>query len=208
MKGKLFNFISLALLLSSLPAVIGSYNASAQKFAVKTNLLYDATATVTAGVEFKLADHWTLDILGNWNSWSKASDADPKTVDPKWMQKTIQPQVRYFFKDAFKGHFVGLHALTGTYTLGGTNLPFKIILTDFRNFKNKNFMGWCVGGGVGYGYAIRLGGHWNLELEASVGYLYFDYDFKHYSNGNVYDGVNTHHYIGPTKLAISIAYLF
>ena len=69
-------------------------------------------------------------------------------------------------------------------------------------------MGWCVGGGVGYGYAIRLGGHWNLELEASFGYLYFDYDFKSYNKGNVYEGANTHHYIGPTKLAVSIAYLF
>lgn len=38
--------------------------------ALKTNVLYDATATVNAGVEFSVAPKWTMDISGNYNSWN------------------------------------------------------------------------------------------------------------------------------------------
>ena len=39
--------------------------ARAQDTAVKTNLLYDATATVNLGLEVGLAPKWTLDLSGN-----------------------------------------------------------------------------------------------------------------------------------------------
>ena len=39
--------------------------ASAQKVAVKTNLLYDVTTTLNLGAEFRLAPKWTLDVSGN-----------------------------------------------------------------------------------------------------------------------------------------------
>ena len=41
----------------------------AQKIAVKSNLLYDATTTVNLGLEFGLARKWTLDIPVNYNPW-------------------------------------------------------------------------------------------------------------------------------------------
>ena len=44
----------------------------AQEVAVKTNLLYDATATINAGVEVAIAPRWTLDISGNFNGWNQA----------------------------------------------------------------------------------------------------------------------------------------
>ena len=43
----------------------------AQDWAIKTNLLYDATATVNLGVEIGVAPKWTIDISGNLNAWSK-----------------------------------------------------------------------------------------------------------------------------------------
>ena len=43
--------------------------AYAQKVAVKSNLLYDATATFNLGVEFGLARKWTLDVPVNLNPW-------------------------------------------------------------------------------------------------------------------------------------------
>lgn len=45
-------------------------DASAQKVAVKTNLLYDATSTINLGVEFALTPKWTLDVAGNYNPWT------------------------------------------------------------------------------------------------------------------------------------------
>ncbi|MDE6177021.1 MAG: DUF3575 domain-containing protein, partial [Paramuribaculum sp.] len=43
---------------------------SAQDVAVKTNLLYDATATVNLGAEVGLARQWSFDLSGNFNGWS------------------------------------------------------------------------------------------------------------------------------------------
>lgn len=49
----------------------GVLRASAQDWAIKTNVVYDATATANLGVEVGLAKKWTLDISGNFNAWSK-----------------------------------------------------------------------------------------------------------------------------------------
>ena len=42
----------------------------AQDVAVKTNLLYDASATFNAGVEVALGQKWTIDLSGNYNPWT------------------------------------------------------------------------------------------------------------------------------------------
>lgn len=45
----------------------------AQKVALKSNLLYDATTTMNLGLEIGLVRKWTLDIPVNYNPW-KLSD--------------------------------------------------------------------------------------------------------------------------------------
>ena len=42
-------------------------SASAQDWAIKTNLGYDATASINLGFEVAVADKWTLDFSGNYN---------------------------------------------------------------------------------------------------------------------------------------------
>ena len=64
--------------------------ARAQEIAIKTNFLYDATATVNAGVEIGLAPKWTLDLSGNLNAWSKNEHT-------KWKHWMVQPEARYWF---------------------------------------------------------------------------------------------------------------
>ena len=49
-------------------------NVKAQDVAIKTNLLYDATATVNVGVEVGVAPKWTIDISGNLNAWNIDED--------------------------------------------------------------------------------------------------------------------------------------
>ena len=57
-----------------IPLILGlltSLGASAQNdVAIKTNVLYDLTATVNAGVEVGLAPRWTIDLSGNFNAWN------------------------------------------------------------------------------------------------------------------------------------------
>ena len=43
---------------------------SAQNWAVKTNLLYDMTATMNLGAEVRMSPQWTLDVSANWNPWT------------------------------------------------------------------------------------------------------------------------------------------
>ena len=50
--------------------VLGCFiESKAQKVALKSNLLYDATTTMNLGLEFGLARKWTLDVPVNYNPW-------------------------------------------------------------------------------------------------------------------------------------------
>ena len=90
-----------------------------QDIAVKTNALYDATATINLGVEIGLAPKWTFDLSGNLNSWSKNKQT-------KWKHWMAQPEVRYWFCDRFSRHFVGAHLMLG--------LVYRILRDRFLRF--------------------------------------------------------------------------
>lgn len=189
----------LCMLIVAIVAMIGS--ARAQDVAVKTNLLYDATATANAGVEVGLAPKWTLDLSGNYNGW--------KIEDRTWKHWMAQPEVRYWFCDRFAGHFLGMHLLGGQYNVGHIKNDVSFLGTDFSKLSDRRYQGWAVGGGIAYGYAFILGRHWNLELEAGFGYVYTRYDVYECKNcGRKVASDVPHHYVGPTKAAINLVYVF
>ena len=174
----------------------------AQKVAVKTNLLYDATATINAGIEFGLAPKWTLDLSGNFNGWTMSHDR-------KWKHWLVQPEARYWFCDRFAGHFLGFHALGGQYNIGHLKNDIKFLGTDFSKLSDSRYQGWFIGAGVAYGYAWVLNKHWNLEGEIGVGYVYTEYDrFNCKGCGKKVEEDKNHHYFGPTKAAINLIYVF
>lgn len=174
----------------------------AQKVAVKTNLLYDATATINAGIEFGLAPKWTLDLSGNFNGWTMSHDR-------KWKHWMAQPEARYWFCDRFAGHFLGFHALGGQYNVGHLKNNIKFLGTDFSKLSDSRYQGWFIGAGVAYGYAWVLNKHWNLEGEIGVGYVYTEYDrFNCKGCGKKVEEDKNHHYFGPTKAAINLIYVF
>ena len=188
----------LCLLILAAGAALG---ARAQHFAIKTNLLYDATATVNAGIEFSLSRRWTLDLSGNYNGW---------TIDNHKLKHWLaQPEFRYWFCDRFSRHFLGFHVLGGEYNVGNIKNGISFLGTDFSQLTDRRYQGWAVGGGVAYGYAFILGRHWNLELEAGFGYAYTRYDVyecKTCSRKKAEDV--PHHYVGPTKAAFNLVYVF
>lgn len=182
--------------------LVYAVSAAAQNAAVKTNLLYDATATVNAGIEVALAPKWTLDLSGNYNSWSTPGDKRYK----HWL---AQPEARYWFCDRFAGHFLGMHAIGSQYNLAGIKNNISFLGSDFSGLTDRRYQGWSVGGGVAYGYAWILGRHWNLEAEIGAGYVYTRYDvFACAECGRQYESDTPHHYVGPTKAAINIVYVF
>ena len=176
---------------------------SAQKLAVKTNLLYDVAAyTANLGIEAPLATRWTIDISANYNGWTLSHDR-------KWKHWLLQPEARYWFCDRFAGHFIGVHALGGQYNVGGLRNSVSFLGTDFSKLSDRRYQGWFVGAGVAYGHTWILGKHWNLEAEIGVGYIYTRFDsYPCAACGNKLSEDNAHHYVGPTKAAINLVYTF
>ena len=169
---------------------------------LKTNLLYDALLTPTLGVEVGLAPKWSLDVSGSVNAW---------VVDGRrWKQWMVQPEARYWFCRRFSEHFIGVHAIGGQYNFGHINFGIdKFLGTDLGQLSDHRRQGWMAGAGVAYGYSWILSRHWNIEAEIGVGWIYTRYDeFECRGCGRKTKEDVPHNYVGPTKAAVNLIYVF
>lgn len=190
------------LLIVSICLVVASLTASAQNVVVKTNLLYDITATANLGIEFKVAPKWTVDISVNLNAWTFSDNK-------KWKHWVLQPEARYWLCERFNGHFVGTHLVGGIYNMGNWNTDFTFLGTDFGQLKEHRYEGWLVGAGIAYGYHWMLGRHWSVEAEIGIGYVYTQADkYECPRCGEQLENNKPHHYVGPTKAAVNLIYVF
>ena len=179
----------------------GMLGASAQKVALKTNLISDAVTSPNLGLEFRMAPKWTFDISGQMNAWN--------INDRRWRHWMVMPEARVWFCEAFQGSFFALHALGGQYNVGNLKpLINEFLGSNFSELRNNRFQGWGVGAGVGYGYDWILARHWNLEFEFGVGFIYTK--FNKYPCDVCGDKKEPGHHIyyGPTKLSLAIEYVF
>ncbi len=184
-------------------ALVASWGiASAQnEVNVKTNLLYDAAATINLGVEMPLAKKWSLDLSGNFNGWEVN-----KHLWKHWM---FQPEARYWFCDRFSGHFLGMHLLGGQYNVGNIKGLPKFLGTDLRTLEDTRVQGWYAGAGIAYGYTWIMSKHWSMEAEVGIGWAYTRYDrFPCAQCGTKIQHDKAHNYVGPTKLALNLIYVF
>lgn len=176
--------------------------AYSQDVAIKTNVLDDLILDVNIGTEIGVTPQWTVDIPFSFNGWILSHDR-------RWKHLGIQPGVRYWFCDRFSGHFVGAHMHGGIFNIGGFDGKLNFLGTDFRKLKDSRFQGWFLGCGISYGYAWVLGTHWNLEAEIGVGYSYSRYDqYRCAGCGKKIGTRKPHNYVGPTKAALNVEYLF
>jgi hypothetical protein len=173
---------------------------SAQKIAIKSNLLYDVTTTMNLGLEFGLGQKWTIDMSGNYNPWTFSDNK-------KWKHWMIQPEGRYWLCDRFNGHFFGVHLLGGEHNIGNVDIPIDILGTNFKQLKDYRYEGWFAGGGISYGYSWMLGNRWNIEASLGIGYTRFDHDRYACEDCGEWQDKSTHDYIGITKAAINIIYV-
>lgn len=175
--------------------------ASAQHVALKTNLAYDAMLTPDLGVEAKVGQKWTIELTGNLNAWT--------VNDRRWKQWNVQPEARYWLCQAFAGHFFGLHLIGGQYNFGNLPLGFRFLGTNFGQLRDYRLQGWMAGAGLAYGYSWILGKHWNFEAELGLGWIYTRYDkYKCATCGKKTESDVPHNYLGPTKAALNLIYVF
>lgn len=183
-------------------AIVSSAPMSAQDVAVKTNLLYDATLTVNLGAEMAVAPKWSVDLSANYNGWTLS---DSK----RWKHWFVQPEARYWFCDALGGHFVGFHLWGGQYNVGHLDNSINFLGTRFSELSDHRFQGWFLGAGIAYGYSWILGKHWNIEAEIGIGYAHTRYDVFQCAGCGRKTSVGRHHnYVGPTKAAVNLVYVF
>lgn len=173
----------------------------AQDVAVKTNLLADAFLSPNLGIEIGLAPKWSLDVSGQFNAWTLSHGR-------RWKHWLVQPEARYWFCEALGGHFLGFHALAGQCNVGHIDTDFKFLGTDFSRFKNHRYQGWFGGLGVAYGYSWLLGNHWNLEAELGFGWAHTRFDRFECAGCGRRSGKGHHNYVGPTKAAVNLVYVF
>lgn len=183
--------------LTMVAVVLLAVAVKAQNIALKSNLLYWTTATPNLGVEMQVSPRHTIQLFYGLNPW--------KFSDGKSLRHwTLQPEWRHWFCQTFNGWFVGGHLMGGQFNAGGISLPFHIV----SDFKDRRYEGWYAGGGISAGYQWPLSRHWNAEASLGVGYDYISYDkFKCGECGDKIKSGHTH-YIGPTKAAVSLMYMF
>jgi len=183
-------------------AAVSIPEASAQNAAIKSNLLSDAFLNPNAAAEFGIAPRWTIEVSGQFNLWDLSHDR-------KWKHWAVQPEVRYWFCDRFAGHFVGAHLLGGQYNIGGIDIPFSFLGTDFRKLKESRYQGWFGGAGIAYGYDWVVSQHFNIEAEIGIGWTYTRYDrYRCAGCGAKLETKHPHNYFGVTKAAINLVYVF
>lgn len=178
------------------------------QFAVKSNLLYDATTTPNLGAEYAVGFRNTVNLVYGLNPWSFDHGQDRKMAK-HW---TLMPEYRWWTCSAFNGHFFGIHAMGGEFNAANVNLPIPGGFFSGENLRSgvrdHRYQGKYLGAGVTYGYQYSIARHLNLEAEIGVGYDHVWYDkFACGECGSRLAKGGTN-YVGVTKLGLSLLYIF
>lgn len=174
------------------------------RFAIRTNLLYDAAAVPTLGVEFPLGKRFSLQGEWMYAWWSH------RASDFFWRIYGGDIGARWWFgsnarRRVLSGHHLGvyLQALIWDFETGGRGYmggapPGKAIW-DRAN----------LGVGIEYGYSFPLNPHLSLDLSLGIGYLGGSWrEYLPMCGNYVWQSTHTLNYFGPTKGEVSLVYLF
>ena len=165
------------------------------RFALKTNVLYLATGTINLGVEFPLNNHFSLDISSGWNPFVFRDNT-------RFTHVMIQPTLRYWIREPFRGDFFGVSLMYSHFNMGGISLPFTML----PGFANYRFRGNVYGVSLQYGHQWRLSPNWGIETTVNVGHLFLNYDtFERGRHGKKIES-NRRHFFGPTNASVSLIY--
>ena len=169
-----------------------SYCESVPLMNIKTNAIEVAALIANLGVEFRLSERISLDVIGHYSPY------DYFNCQRKIRILAIQPEVRYWWGNPLvRGHFIGLHIPVA---------GFNIQLNDRYRYQDPNHALWGVG--ISYGYAMPLGRseRWGVEFTIGVGYLNIKYNtYEGVCNGK-YLSTKRENYFGPTRLGIDFSY--
>ena len=192
-------FLFCGLFLCGLPQKAASQNVS-----IRTNLLYDATATPNLAMEFQLGEHFSLGLNGGLKPWPRWLAWDWDQENPvKWRHLSVAPEFRWYPRTAFDGWFLGVNALYLHYNAGKLQFPFGL----YPALRDSRLQGDFYGGGLSGGYSWYLSAHFRLELELGLQAGY--YKATQYECPHCGKELGTPSGVGLIpKLGVNIAYDF
>lgn len=170
--------------------------------ALRTNMLYDALLMPNIGCEMYLGKSWS--VAANWlYGWWKTDRRHwywraygGDIAMRKWLGKAAEEK-------PLTGHHIGIYAQIFTY--------------DFE-MGGRGYMGGKPGGtiwnkmnhamGAEYGYSLPIARKLNIDFSLGMGYwggIYHEY--KPRNHYYVWQATKERHWIGPTKLEVSLVWL-
>lgn len=179
-------------ILLTLFMAITALSASAQRLAVNTDVALDLLMTPSIGAEMTVGNRSTIgiNVFGNYKPWG----ANLRMFG-------VQPEYRYYFSGRpMYSFFAGIGGLAGTYKL---------------TRHGKVYDGYGVGGGITFGYVMKIAHRLNVDFHA--GFAAIGFSRKEYHVGDNYDvdytldGVlknnSKGYYLMPSRIGISVAYI-
>ena len=162
---------------------------SSRYVAVKTNLAAWAGTIMNLAADVQVSEHFSVELPVLWCPWYVSDKHAVKTF-------TIQPEARYWLSKPGEGHFLGVHAHVGRYSVKWNRDRYQD--TDRP----------LLGAGISYGYLLPFNAHWAGEFTLGAGYANMRYDtYYNIDNGARID-TRTKNYWGITRVGLSVVYRF
>ena len=161
------------------------------RFAVRTNLLYDAFLLPTLGVEWRVNDRFGIKLDGSLSWWGNEHGKTQKM----WL---LNPEVRRYMGGT-KRFYLGVSGNYGEYNI------YRYMIAGIRS-KDTGYQGKCWNAGITAGYQLFLSRSISLDFNIGLGYTRFDYD-----SFGMTDGVRVNkernqskNFWGPTQVGINL----
>lgn len=173
---------------------------------IKANALFIPIGVVNAGLEYQLSSKYTLQgdiFISPWKSFA----------GHEFQYYSASAEGRYYFKEAFRGWYVGANIAVSSFVLQKWNYWGDGI---YVNDNNETFVksdlyqkGHSILFGATAGYQFKLAENWNMDIYATVGTSQDFYKGYERGTGRRYDvaeGYNKSGEILPYRGGIMISY--
>lgn len=159
-------------------------------YSLGLNLPVAATGTFNVDASIAVGTKWTAHLPLFYNPFTFSNNK-------KYKNFTAMPGIRYWTKRAYDpGFFFGGNYIFSRYNFSG------IFGSEHR------YDGRAFGLGASVGYAMQLGTHWNLEIEAGLGVVNYNHDKYKCIRCGEFEGKQKGYYLVPNKTALGIVYKF
>lgn len=163
------------------------------RFAVRTNVLYDAFLLPTLGVEWRMNENVGIRLDGSLSWWGGEHDK----VQKMWL---LNPEVRWYLLHD-KRFYVGASGSYGEYNI------YKYMLGNLLK-DDTGYQGKLWNAGLTVGYQLPLSRCFSIDFNLGLGYTRSEYDSFSITDGvRVYEESNkTKKFWGPTQAGISLVW--